>query len=170
MTTSDILAVVALGFSLVSGLYTVFVYKRECDRTRKHATLEAFNTLQEQVLDELASYKPNEIHQIAENRRKNDTKSKYNHCKTLIARIEHFAIGIEDHIYDYETVNKLAAEHLIFLYRKMKPLILAARESAAGVNTYIHFEELVKRLCDSNPGIAPDKNLKKESKDVQICD
>lgn len=168
MTTSDILAVVALGFSLVSALYTVFVYKRECDRTRKHATLDAFNTLQEQVLDELAGFRPNELQLIAENRRKKDTKPQYNHCKTLIARIEHFAIGIEEQIYDYETVNKLAAEHLIYLYRNLNPLILAVREYATGVNTYIHFEELVKRLRSSNPEINPYLVLK-EKDDGEIC-
>lgn len=153
MTFSDMLALFAFGFSLISGIYAVIVHIRELSRERKQATLDAFNELQAQVLDELAKYSPNAIRMIAEDRRKKDTKPKYNHLKTLIARIEHFAIGIEEKIYDFKTADKLAAEHLIYLYNKVSPIIQAARESAKGKNTYIHFEMLINRLQSCNPEI-----------------
>ena len=153
MDTSDIIAAFALGVSVLSLACAIVVYFKGLKRERKQATLDAFNELQAQVLDELAEYTPTAIRVIAENRRKKDTKQQYHHCKTLIARIEHFAIGIEEKIYDYKTADKLAAEHLIYLYNKVSPIIEAARESAKGKNTYIHFEKLVDRLQASNPEI-----------------
>ena len=153
MDISDIIATIALGVSIISAICAVIVYFKGLKRERKQATLDAFNDLQTQVLDELAGYTPTAIRVIAENHRKKDTKQQYNHCKTLIARIEHFAIGIEEKIYEYKTADKLAAEHLIFLYNKVSPIIEAARESAKGKNTYIHFEKLVNRLQASNPEI-----------------
>lgn len=153
MDTSDIIAAFALGVSVISAVCAIVVYFKGLKRERKQATLDAFNDLQAQVLDELAGYTPTAIRVIAENRRKNDSKQQYYHCKTLIARIEHFAIGIEEKIYDYKTADKLAAEHLIYLYNKVSPIIMAARESAKGKHTYIHFEKLVNRLQASNPEI-----------------
>lgn len=153
MEMSDIIASIALVFSVISAAYAVIVHKRELNRERKQATHDAFNELQAQVLDELAKYSPNAIRMIAEDRRKKDTKPKYNHLKTLIARIEHFAIDIEEKIYDFKTADKLAAEHLIYLYNKVSPIVQAARESAKGKNTYIHFEMLVNRLQSCNPEI-----------------
>lgn len=152
MEMSDIIASIALGFSVISVAYAVIVYFKGLKRERKQATLDAFNELQAQVLDELAKYSPNAIRMIAEDHRKKDTKPKYNHLKTLIARIEHFAIGIEEKIYDFKT-DKLAAEHLIYLYNKVSPIVQAARESAKGKNTYIHYEMLVNRLQACNPEI-----------------
>ena len=65
---------------------------------------------------------------------------------------------------DYKTADKLAAEHLIYLYNKVSPIIEAARESAKGKHTYIHFEKLVNRLQASNPEIKLyHKNAKGES-------
>ena len=90
------------------------IHRAECNRIRKQATLEAFNLLQTQVLDELNSQKPGEFIKIAANRRKSEFKPQYDHCRTLIARIEHFAVGVHEEIYDFDTVNKLAAEHLLY--------------------------------------------------------
>ena len=158
MEMSDIIASIALGFSAISAGYAVIVYFKGLKRERKQATLDAFNELQAQVLDELAKYSPNAIRMIADDRRKKETKPKYNQLKTLIARIEHFAIGIEEKIYDFKTADKLAAEHLIYLYNKVSPIIQAARESAKGKNTYIHFEMLVNRLQACNPEISVNRD------------
>ena len=127
------------------------IHRAECNRIRKQATLEAFNLLQTQVLDELNSQKPGEFIKIAANRRKSEFKPQYDHCRTLIARIEHFAVGVHEEIYDFDTVNKLAAEHLVFLYPKLVPIINAARESSTRGSAYVEFETLTQRLILTHP-------------------
>lgn len=77
MEMSDIIASIALVFSVISAAYAVIVYFKGLKRERKQATLDAFNELQAQVLDELAKYSPNAIRMIAEDRRKKETKPKY---------------------------------------------------------------------------------------------
>ena len=98
MTFSDMLALFAFGFSLISGIYAVIVHIRELSRERKQATLDAFNELQAQVLDELAKYSPNAIRVIAEDRRKKDTKPKYNHLKTLIPKCSKYSVDKKERI------------------------------------------------------------------------
>ncbi|MBO5555751.1 MAG: hypothetical protein J5927_01065 [Oscillospiraceae bacterium] len=73
------------------------------------------------------------------------------YCRTLIARIEHFAVGDHEEIYDFDTVNKLAAEHLVFLYHKLVPIINAARESSTRGSAYVEFETLTQRLILTHP-------------------
>ena len=79
MDTSDVIAILALGVSVISAICAVFVYFKGLKRERKQATLDAFNDLQAQVLDELAGFTPTAIRVITENRRKKDTKQQYNH-------------------------------------------------------------------------------------------
>ncbi len=157
METSDYLALAAIFISIIissiSGIYTYFIHKKECEREKKQATLDAFRLLQEQVLDELNNSTPSDFKKVAQGKRKVEYKPAYDHYRSLLARIEHFAVGVFDEIYDFSTTDKLAAEHLIFLYQKVRPVIEAAREPATGKKPYSEFEWLVNKLLKKHPEI-----------------
>ncbi len=153
MEISDCLALAAILISVFSGIYTFFVHKQECEREKKQATLDAFNLLQEQVLDELNNSSPADFKKAADGKRKPECKPTYDHYRALLARIEHFAIGVSDEIYDFKTTDRLAAEHLIFLFQKVRPVIEAAREPAISTKPYSEFERLVAKLLKAHPEI-----------------
>ncbi len=100
----NILAIVAIVISVISGLFSAFTYIKTMERDRKQATLDAYNSLQEQVFDRLNQYAPAEIREIA----KDNHSNKYKEVSVLVARIEHFCVGVNQKIYDFDTVYELA--------------------------------------------------------------
>ena len=100
----NILAIVAIVISVISGLFSAFTYIKTMERDRKQATLDAYNGLQEQVFDRLNQYAPAEIREIA----KDNLSNKYKEVSGLVARIEHFCVGVNQKIYDFDTVYELA--------------------------------------------------------------
>lgn len=98
-----ILSVVALFFSTISGGFALYTFFWTSNRDRKQATLDAYNILQEQVFDKINLLMPKEIEEIAKNNRSKD----YKELSGYIARIEHFCVGINTKIYDFNTVYEL---------------------------------------------------------------
>jgi len=121
--------------------------KRQHDIDRKMRTFEAFNVIQEQVLDEFSAKTKVEFSTIANNCRKADGKQEYVRCKTLIARLEHFALAVNSEIYDIDTVKRLAGGYFICLYDKILPVIETARKNARGASCYTEIETMVDSLC-----------------------
>ena len=102
------LSVVAIVLSVISGCFSFYTFIWTTRRDRKQATLDAYNQLQEQALDHLNYYRPTEIIEIA----KNPRSEEYKKISTYIARIEHFCVGVNQKIYDSETVYALARDYL----------------------------------------------------------
>ena len=100
-TVLSIIAVVVSTLSFAFSFYSFFWTAR---RDRKQATLEAYNDLQGQVLDKLNLYKPSEIAEIA----KNNRSPQYKDISGYIARVEHFCVGVNTRIYDFNTLYELA--------------------------------------------------------------
>lgn len=82
------LSVAALVVSLFSAGFTLYTFIWTKVRDRKQATLEAYNRLQEQVLDHLNVYMPKQIAEIAKNTRSEE----YKQISAYVARIEHLPI------------------------------------------------------------------------------
>lgn len=120
------------------------------DRERKEATILAYNNLQNQVLDKLVSFSVEEIEDLVENIDRDEFKKIYMDYKTLIARCEHFAVGINEKIYDFEVLYELSGEHLVFLYKKVKPIINYARKNCVNSIPFHEFEEMVNNLEKMN--------------------
>ena len=98
-------------------------------------------------LDKLASVDKANAEAIVERRETNEACRKaYNDYKTLIARLEHFAVGIEQGAFDLDMVDKLAGEHLIYLLPKIEPIIDAANEHVQTDKYYQSYVKLVERL------------------------
>ena len=102
------LSVVAIVLSVISGGFSFYTFIWTTRRDRKQATLDAYNQLQEQALDHLNYYRPTEIIEIA----KNPRSEEYKKISTYIARIEHFCVGVNQKIYDSDTVYALARDYL----------------------------------------------------------
>ena len=104
-TTLSGIALIISGFSFIFSFYTFFWAVK---RDRKQATLDAYNTLQNEAFDKLNLMMPSDIREIA-----NDSRSKeYKEISGYIARIEHFCVGVNLGIYDKETVYELAHGYL----------------------------------------------------------
>ena len=117
----EILSVVALVISIISCGITLYTFFWTARRDRKQATLDAFNKLQTEAFDKLNQYKLAEILEIS----KHPQSKEYNEVGVLIARIEHFCVGVNTHIYDRKTVFLLAHGYLDSnkLLSRIEPII-----------------------------------------------
>ena len=100
-----------LAISIASAVFALFsvviswkIYKCTVIHDRKKDTLDAYNTLQEQVLDYINLYKPSQIKEIV----KNDKSEEYKKLSGYVARIEHFCVGVNQKIYDCKVIYELA--------------------------------------------------------------
>ena len=101
---SNTLEIIALIVSGAALLFSVITYRLGLRQGRRQATLDAYNNLQKEALDELYRIMPADIRAAAANRR----SPEYKHIRTLVARIEHFSVGVTEKIYDRKTVYELA--------------------------------------------------------------
>ena len=117
-STLSILAIIISAFTFLFSFYT---FRWTARRDRKQATLDAYNTLQNEAFDKLNPLMPSEIEEIM----KHTTSKEYNEVSGYIARIEHFCVGVNQEIYDRKTVYELA--HGYFdgkkLRSRMEPVI-----------------------------------------------
>lgn len=136
---SIIIAVISAVFSIVTYIKTVQYEKRK-------ATIEAFNSLQNEVLDKFVCVSNGNAKIIIENLDNEQCKEAYDDQRALIARLEHFAVGVNKHIYDLNVVNELAGVHLVSLYQKIKPIIDEVNRNEQEPIHYCHFTKLVGDL------------------------
>lgn len=99
-----ILSIIALVISVISGGFALYTFIWTARRDRKQATLDAYNMLQNEAFDKINLYRPAEILEIS----KHPTSKEYNEIGAMIARIEHFCVGVKKNIYDKKTVYELA--------------------------------------------------------------
>ena len=117
---------------------------------RKEATIQNFQILQEQVLDNMVSIQIEEVEDVIEYIDEPYYKKIYDDYRVLIARCEHFAVGVKNEIYDLDTVDALAGEHLIILFNKFFPIINEVRNRGRNKDYYIHFEQMVNNLREKH--------------------
>ncbi len=148
---SALISLVASVCAAVALFQTKKYNKESLVRQRKEATVHAYQTLQEQVLDKLVIINKKEIYDVV--KYKDDSKEFleiYNEYRTLIARCEHFAVGVNNDIYDFNVLVDLSGVHLVMLYKKIEPIISCARSATYGKDAFKNFEILVKELEKAN--------------------
>lgn len=64
----------------------------------------------------------------------------------LLARIEHFSLGVNTNIYDAELVQRAATRYFIVIYNKLKPMIEKKQIRSNGIKYYKEFETLVESV------------------------
>ena len=124
----DWISTLAAAASAIFAAYELFKNRRASEkalkRERKQATIEAYNILQEQALDILnAKYSEKSVEEIAQNHRKEEFREEYKRIGTLLARCEHFAVGIEEETYDFDTLYRLSGKHLWYLSKRFSSVI-----------------------------------------------
>ena len=117
-------------------------------RTKVSSTITAFNDLQEQVLDKMVSYKEDDIKIFVEDIDEKEVREAYDACRALIARCEHYSVGVNSGVYDFETTFKLGGTHLIYLYQKFLPIIENVRNDSKSDLPYSEFEKLYQNLFE----------------------
>ena len=139
-SAAAIIAAVAL-------INTYLSQKESLRRQRKQATIEAFNSLQTEVLDTLADVTKKDTKLAAEKHWDSDEDRKnYNWYRVQVARLEHFAVGINEETYDFDTFYKLGGVHVMFLYKRMEPIITESRKNSHDIVPFQAFEELYLRI------------------------
>lgn len=127
----EVFSIIASSASIViafaSVIFSLVTYRKTVTHDRKQATLDTYNRLQNEVLDNLNAYTPSEIADIAEEPR----SAEYKKLSGYIARIEHFCVGINEKIYDDDTFYALA--HGYFdghqLKKRIEPLLKSKNRS-----------------------------------------
>ncbi len=119
-TVSLIISIGSAVLALGSAAFLVYTYYSNVVHDRKRDTLDAYNTLQEQVFDALNGYTAQEVRRIVDN---HETEA-YMRLSKYLARIEHFSVGVNTGIYDRKTVYALAHGYLDgAIWDKLLPLL-----------------------------------------------
>ena len=142
MITSDVIALSALLLSVFSMIGSAIVYISGLRRERRTATLNAFNVLQEQVLDHLNLYTRKRVEEISASPRSEE----YKLLSGYLARLEHFAVGINTGIYDVQVVKRLAGWYLCGLQDKIDPLIQKKRQLNRTAKHYDELEAMLNQM------------------------
>lgn len=171
------ISILAFIVSLATFLFSVLVTYRGEQREKKQATLDAINVLQEQVFDHLNTYTFGEIQDIAEkwvvaigaknkyienneataeefwesHHEYDEVVEKYRKISGYLARIEHFALGVNTGIYDAKVTERAATTYFVMLFRKLMPILSVKNGGAArdtDINNTFHseFSTLVERI------------------------
>ena len=103
-----VISIVSAIMATTSLIFSLYIYFSTVRHDRRRDTLEAYNVLQEQSFDKLNQYMPAQIKEIAKNKKSEE----YKIIIGYVARIEHFCVGINEGIYDRNTLFQLAHGYL----------------------------------------------------------
>ncbi len=130
--------IVSLCISIVAFAFSVATYIFNVIYQRKKDTLEAIHLLQNESFDDINELKAEEILE--------KYKSHSRETDLYLARIEHFAVGINAGIYDIKTAKRAAGRYFIATYYKFKSVIEEKRKHRPEHKHYDEFEKMVRRL------------------------
>ncbi len=141
-----IAAVISAVFAFATLFNTIVIQRKTAAENKKNNTISAYNRLQDKVLDYMAKYPKEQVEILVDDRDyEPEIKEAYDAYRTLIARCEHFAVGVNTGVYDIDLVDDLGGKHLIYLYKKVLPVIDEAR--AYDEDAYKEFEKMVTALA-----------------------
>lgn len=142
MEIETILSILAFVGSIVSGAFAVYTYRKSVVHDKKQATLEAYNRLEAEALEPLDKLMPAKIKDIAHNPRSEE----YKQITSYVARIEHFCIGVEEKIYDFDVVYKLGHGFLeCRILNRIEPII-AKKNSSSDEDYYANTNAVIGRM------------------------
>ena len=138
----DLGGCISVVISFVAVLVSIMTFFKNTKRARKEATLNAYNTLQEQALDELNKYSKKAISKAC----KYPDSSEYKDITCCLARIEHFSVGVNTKIYDLKTVRRMGGAYIVSLYNKTESMIQEKEKRKPNNKHYDEFSILIKNL------------------------
>lgn len=136
-----ILSIIAVIISAISIIWSAGTHVQMLKRERKQATLEAYNRLEAEALEPLDKFEPKQIREISKNSRSEEYKT----VSALIARVEHFCVGVNEKIYDADVLYQLAHGFLDGrIMSRIQPMIDSKQKNAEEM----YFENIEKVICD----------------------
>lgn len=142
MENISIVDIVSLAISIAAAVFAVFTFWSNVIHDRKKATLEAYNILQEQALDKLYVYPPAKIKEIIKDKRSEE----YKQIGVYVARIEHFAVGVEQKLYDWKVVYELSHGFLDGSIKSRIDIVINEKDKKFEGNFYRNIRVLYKRM------------------------
>lgn len=136
----NVLAVMALVISIVSGVFAGYTFFWTAKRDRKQATLEAYNRLQTEVFDHLNRYTDKQIAVICED----PTSDAYRTIGGYLARIEHFCVGINHKIYDRKVFYTLAHGYFDGYLVKEKLNVIIRTKNRRQNDKTVYYDDILK--------------------------
>lgn len=153
----------ALVFSGLAIIISLAQFFSERNRSRKEATIHAFDELEENVFFK-KHYKKLVIkagEEYALSGKPESDKEKWNEATLALSRIEHFAVGVNTNVYDLKTLNRMAGGFIIEEFSRWKPIIETKRIQAPNSKHYDEFETMyisLKKLRGIDNNIVSEKN------------
>ena len=138
----DIATWLPILLSGISMAVSVITYCQNIRHDRKRDTLTAFNNLQHEVLDKINGYTKKQITEISQNPR----SPEYKELSSLLARLEHFSVGVNTRVYDRKIVIRMAGIYFVSVYDKLSPLIEKKRTLIKTEKHYDEFERLAGQV------------------------
>jgi len=129
---------IAVIISAVAFCLSLYQLLSDRNRTKKESTLHAFNLNQNEVFDPISKMDIKSINP--------DKREDWRKLTTLMARIEHFCVGINTGIYDIRIVNKLGGNYMLNLYNRLLPHINMKESLSSGGQHYNEYRDMIKRL------------------------
>ena len=142
-------SVVSIAIAFLSVGISIFTYRQTMRRDRKQATLEAYNRLQSEVFDALNTYSPAEIESICEDKRSEE----YKILSGYLARIEHFCVGINEKIYDWDVFYAMAHGYFdgYILRKRIEPIIDSKHTGTGGDELFYTDTQTVLKKMSKKP-------------------
>ncbi len=137
------IAIIISAISLILTVINFFISRRH---DRKQATLDAFNTLQEQALDVLNGYTKKQLQELKRSNQDED----YRRVSSCLARVEHFCVGINQGIYDKDVLWELAGPYIVAIFHKLEPMIEKKQIGHSEQRFYANFEKVAAYMEKRN--------------------
>ena len=134
----DIIAAVANAGAVFALIFAIYTYNRDTARKARQDTLEAYKELQESVLSKINMWLPSEIKAAAEDKKSDGYKT----LSAYLSEIEHFCVGINEEIYDFDTFYKLAHGYFDSERGMLKPRLIPLLETKLENAKEDYFENL----------------------------
>lgn len=122
-------------------------YNEDKLHDKRKDTLDAYNVLQSEVFDKLyIDYTPSKIKKIAEHYKEPEYSHDYHVLGTLLARIEHFCVGVNTEVYDWKTVYELSHGFFDKTVRYRIAPLIERKEGFFGTDPYENTKRVFEKM------------------------
>ncbi|MGN1466801.1 MAG: DUF4760 domain-containing protein [Ruminococcus sp.] len=139
----------AIIISICTLAFSIWQFYLERIRNRKEATIHAFDDLEDnKSFGFLLSLSKTKIDDYVARKKDHDKRieNEWESICEALARLEHFAVGINTKVYDLKILNAMAGNQIIKTYLSCKKLIAYKRTGTGKENNYAELEKMVCAL------------------------
>ena len=148
--------IVALCLSIAAFAFSLIQFYMERTRNRSEATIHAFDELEDSVFGTLDYQKMNiertltfhvmDAESTVKSTGENPLNKEWEQLTVYLARIEHFAVGVNSRVYDIGILRRMGKTYLKTQWNKLLPIIEQKRRENNTTVIYSEFERMIKSL------------------------